>query len=168
MTAWKTDKGSPVSPGQCSCTQVCMLQWLLSMTVALNRLITLHILLIWHHLTIQQWTVFIQDPVSQWMPEWVVEPSPPWVSSDWPSQPAAVSSRPLPRLPAHVTNKYMTFNPHSTRLCKPPLTYYTSICIWTERNLTLRCSCERYTSLQFCQYWLKFMHLFMLLFFVVR
>ena len=43
-TAWKTDKGSPVSPGQCSCTQVCgCMQWLLCMTAALNRLITLNI-----------------------------------------------------------------------------------------------------------------------------
>ena len=28
------------------------LQWLLCVTVALNWLITLHVLLIWHHLTI--------------------------------------------------------------------------------------------------------------------
>ena len=50
--AWKTDEGSPVQPGQCFCTQVCGCNGCCAcMTVALTWLITLHILLIWQHLT---------------------------------------------------------------------------------------------------------------------
>ena len=51
-TAWKTDERNPVSPGQCSCTYTCtsVVQLLLCVTVALNWLIIIYILLIWHHL----------------------------------------------------------------------------------------------------------------------
>ena len=50
-TAWKTDKGSPVSPGQCSCTQVCDCNGCCAWLWLLNWLIILHILLIWYYLT---------------------------------------------------------------------------------------------------------------------
>ena len=46
--AWKTDEGSPVSPGQWSCTQVCACNGCCACFVALNWVITFHILLIWH------------------------------------------------------------------------------------------------------------------------
>ena len=48
----KLKKGILFSPGQCSCTTSLLWQWLLCKTVALIWLITLHILLIWHHITI--------------------------------------------------------------------------------------------------------------------
>ena len=66
-TSWKTDKESLVSPGQGSCTQVCGGNGCSCVTVALNWLITLHILLIWQHLIIfcsHTWRILSWEAVS--------------------------------------------------------------------------------------------------------